>query len=83
MAEESHSDYSEHRITRYCDQHPHDSSYVSCHQEHNEDFKGIRLDAAGIYYRLEYVVVNDLCDPEYGYENNDKHPETYIQAAAV
>ena len=52
---------------------------MSGHQKHDEDFKRVGLDAAGIYNGLEKEIVHYLGDAENCNQDGDEHSQADIQ----
>ena len=78
MRQEFCGEYPYHRIRRYGNEHSDHSSHIAGHKKDDEDFERVGLYAVGIYYRLEYVIVNELREDENGYKYGRISPEADI-----
>ena len=71
------------RIGRNCNEHSEDTSQVTCNKEHDENLQRTRLDAGGIYQRLEKEIVHQLSHDEDRQEQCYERPEMHLHTGSA
>ena len=72
------SDNPRYRIGRNCNEHSEDTGQVAGNKEHDENLQRTRLDAGGIYQRLEKEIVHQLSHDEDRQKQCYERPEMHL-----